>query len=313
MDRIAEELQQQLAIADFKSAVVSTRHLPDLQRDFEKLLEEKSLDRNFYDEIVSRYGLYWHFNPPDSLPMVKSVIITATPQPKVSLEFLLSGKGRYAIIPPTYIYDTDKKAADVISRHLGKRGYSICDALLPAKLLAVRSGLAKYGRNNITYVDGWGSYHRLRVFFSDMPCNDDCWQEPAAMELCETCTTCIEKCPTRAIQQDRFLVDAGRCLTFFNEKEDEFPEWVEAKWHNCLIGCMICQDTCPANKDHTAWIMPGGEFSEEETMMILDGVRKDNLPSRTIEKLKKVCMLDEYDLLQRNLSVLINKQERYKT
>jgi len=313
MDMIIEGLQQRLSSVDFKNAVVSTRHLPELRRDFEKLLEEKSLDRNFYDEIVSRYGLQWHFDPPDTIPPAKSVIITATPQPKVSLEFLLSGKGYYAIIPPTYVHDTDKKAADVISRYLSEHGYEVCDALLPTKLLAVRSGLARYGRNNITYIDNWGSYHRLRAFFSDMPCDDDCWQEPVAMELCNTCTTCLKECPTKAIQQDRFLVNAGKCLTFFNEKADEFPQWFDPEWHNCLIGCMICQDMCPANKDHTAWIMPGGEFSEEETVMILDGVCKDKLPSRTIEKLKNVCMLEEYDLLRRNLSVLINKQKRSKT
>ena len=310
MRRVVEELQQRLADADFKSAVVSTRHLAELRRDFEKLLEDKSLNREFYDEIVSRYGLYWNFDPPEGLPEAKSLIVTATLQPKVSLEFLHSGKGYYAIIPPTYIYDTDQRAADTISRHLGEHGYEICNALVPTKLVAVRSGLAKYGRNNITYIDGWGSYHRLRAFFSDMPCDDDCWQEPAAMELCDTCTTCIKKCPTKAIQQDRFLVDAGKCLTFFNEKDGEFPIWLDAKWHNALIGCMICQDVCPANKERTAWIMPGGEFSEEETEMILNGVSKDRLPTHTAEKLKKVCMFEEYDLLQRNLRVLINKQER---
>lgn len=308
MDKVIKELHQKLAAADFKSAIVSTQRLLDLRRDFEKLLEQKSLNKEFYDEIVSRYGLHWHFDHPTSFPAAKSVIITAAPQPKVSLEFEFSGKKYYAIIPPTYIPDTDKEVVDIVSPHLEKYGYKIGDALLPTKLLAVRSGLAKYGRNNITYIDGWGSYYRLRAFFSDIPCTDDHWQEPEALELCSECTACIKKCPTSAIQQDRFLVNAGKCLTFFNEASYDFPEWLDPAWHNCLIGCMICQDVCPANKDHTTWIMPGGEFSEEETGMILQGVSKDKLPSQTREKLHKVSMLDSHDLLRRNLSVLIGKK-----
>jgi len=34
---------------------------------------------------------------------------------------------------------------------------------------------------------------------------------------------------------------------------------------------------------------------------------KDKLPLKTIEKLKKLYMLDEYNLLQRSLEVLIRK------
>jgi epoxyqueuosine reductase len=310
--KVIEHIQQQLADADFKSAFVATEHLPELRHDFEKLLAEKTLNRGFYDEIVSRYGLCWHFELPVSFRTARSVIITAVPQPKTSLQFELHGKKYFSIVPPTYVHDTDKVALDIMSPLLAKHGYEIHDALLPSKLLAVRSGLARYGRNNISYIEEWGSYYRLRAFFSDMPCPQDNWREPVALELCSKCTACIKKCPTEAISADRFLVNAGKCLTFFNEKEDAFPDWLDPAWHNCLIGCMICQDVCPANKDHTAWIMPGGDFSERETGMILDGVSKDKLPANTAQKLQNVCMLESYELLQRNLGVLIDKAQTNK-
>jgi epoxyqueuosine reductase len=308
--KIFEQIQEQLAAADFKSISVSTEHLPELRRNFEKLLVEKTLKKEFYDEIVSRYGLHWHFELPVSFRTARSIIMTAVPQPKTSLQFELYGEKHLAIVPPTYIHDTDKVALDMLSPLLAKDGYKIQTALLPSKLIAVRSGLAKYGRNNIAYIDGWGSYFRLRAFFSDIPCSQDNWQEPAAMELCSKCTACINKCPTRAISADRFLVDAGQCLTFFNEGLEEFPAWIHPKWHNCLIGCMVCQDVCPANKDHTAWVMPGGDFSEEETVMILDGVPEASLPADTAQKLQKVNMLESYDLLQRNLGALIDKTRK---
>ena len=54
MRRVVEELQQRLADADFKSAVVSTRHLAELRRDFEKLLEDKC---TCIQELMAGYTL----------------------------------------------------------------------------------------------------------------------------------------------------------------------------------------------------------------------------------------------------------------
>jgi epoxyqueuosine reductase len=307
MDKGIKELDQHLADTNFKSSIVSIQHLPDLQRDLENLLEQGILSRDFYDEIISRYNLYFNFEPPTDFPMAKSIIITAALQPKVSVKFQLSNKTYSVIIPPNYSYDTDKEASNIISRDLEKYGYKVYTAKLPVKLLAVHSGLASYGRNNIAYISGWGSFFRLKAFFSDIPGIEDNWREVRMMECCNKCEACMNKCPTGAIRQDRFLISAEKCLTFFNEKSDNFPGWINPAWHHCLIGCMRCQDVCPVNKDYTKYIVPGGEFSEEETLKILKGISKDKLPLETIEKLKKLCLLDEYNLLQRNLEVLIRK------
>ena len=42
---------------------------------------------------------------------------------------------------------------------------------LHVKLLAVRSGLGKYGRNNICYIDDWGSMINLFAYFTIRNCN----------------------------------------------------------------------------------------------------------------------------------------------
>lgn len=301
-------MEQQLAQVGFKGVVVSTEHLPEVRNTYEGLLEEKSLDRHFYDEIAARYELNWNFDPAARFPTARSVIVTAVQQPKISLEFHFGGRKYYGIIPPTYVHDIDAAVLKILSAYLNGYGYEACDALLPTKLLAVRSGLARYGRNNIAYIDGWGSYFRLRAYFTDMPCGNGSWTDTVAMEQCNKCTTCVRRCPTGAISEERFLIDAGKCLTFFNEGPDDFPKWIEPAWHNCLIGCMICQDVCPANKEHVNWLMPGAEFSEEETTMILKGTIQDMLPAETSEKLRNVNMLDSYPLLKRNLRALLERE-----
>lgn len=304
-ENVTAGVEQQLGRFGFKGVVVSAEHLPELRDTYEGLLEEGSLDNSFYRELLSRYGLHWDFDASSKMPGTRSIIVAAVQQPKISLEFHFGGRKYYGIIPPTYAHDTDATVLRVISAYLNERGYEACDALLPTKLLAVRSGLARYGRNNIAYIDGWGSYFRLRAYLTDMPYENGTWREAVAVEQCAECTACVKKCPTSAIREDRFLIDAGKCLTFFNEGPEDFPKWIEPAWHNCLIGCMICQDVCPANREHVNWLMPDGDFSEEETKLILDGVARDRLPAETIEKLSKVGMLESYSLLKRNLQVLV--------
>jgi len=86
---------------------------------------------------------------------------------------------------------------------------------------------------------------------------------------------------------DRFLVHIERCLTFHNEHPADvpFPEWIDPSWHNCLVGCMVCQKVCPANKKVLNWIEPGPIFSEDETKLLVKGTILDDLPSDTKKKI----------------------------
>ncbi len=52
---------------------------------------------------------------------------------------------------------------------LGPAGIEVARARIPVKLLAVRTGLAQYGRNNIAYVRNMGSLVRLDAFCTDAP------------------------------------------------------------------------------------------------------------------------------------------------
>jgi epoxyqueuosine reductase len=171
--------------------------------------------------------------------------------------------------------------------------------------------LAEYGRNNISYIPGLGSFHRLVAFYSDFPCVEDNWGDPKVMERCETCTVCQKMCPTGAIPTDRFLLRAERCLSFFNESPDEFPDWIDSSCHHCLVGCLACQKTCPVDKKFVDNIEDGPPFSAKETELILNETPESLLPEETLKKLKNLDIAEYLGHLGRNLQVLIdNKDDR---
>jgi epoxyqueuosine reductase len=101
------------------------------------------------------------------------------------------------------------------------------------------------------------------------------------------------------------LIHAERCITFLNEGNGEFPEWVDPAWHNSLVGCMKCQLVCPVNKRLIKWVEEGEDFNEAETELILSGVPLDRIPSETAHKLKRCYMHEYLDVLPRNLRAFL--------
>ncbi|MBN1247392.1 MAG: epoxyqueuosine reductase [Anaerolineae bacterium] len=285
--------------------VVPVHHLRDLQEEIEGRYRQGLFDDEFYQERLAGFK----FSPPDDLPEARSLIVVAVPQPQIRFTFAWNGEALPLVVPPTYLHwkETDQQVEDLAAGILDAQGYRVVQAALPEKLLAVHSGLAVYGKNNVTYVAGLGSFHRPVALFSDLPCPEDAWQEARMMEHCQKCQACIRACPTGAITAERFLIHAERCLTFRNEKPGSvpFPAWVDPAWHNCLVGCMICQRVCPENKEFLGWIKEGAEFSAEETTLLLKGVPPDELPDALMEKLARWDLVDLLDIIPRNMGVFL--------
>jgi epoxyqueuosine reductase len=287
-----------------RARIVSTKHVKELGAEI-KSLREKG---DFADEIYRIYGPQY-FDPqlPSRFPDAESIIVVSTPQPMIQSTFNYDGRKLEFIVPPTY-YDANKvtwAARKALKEAFAPKSYKLVRAALPIKLLAVRSGLARYGKTNITYVPEHGSFHRLTAFYSDYDSPVDYWQEKEALPLCSKCRACVNACPTSAIQKDRFLIRAHRCLTFLNEKASkiEFPEWLDRTSHNTLIGCMRCQRACPYNKDVAHWIVKRGTFSEEETAYLLEGKFNGEKAKRIERKLKRLGL--DLSTFPRNLKVLV--------
>jgi len=302
-----QDLLGKLEERGYAARIVPIHHLGDLREGIEGAYKRGLIDEDVYREYLT----VLRFEPPASLPDARSLIVVAVPQPSVQFTFTWDGKPAPLVVPPTYLKSrqVDRQVEDVLAEILHPAGYRVTPAPVPKKLLAVCSGLAVYGRNNVSYVDGMGSFYRLAAFASDLPCLEDTWQKPRMMEACQKCAACRRKCPTGAITVERFLLHAERCIVFHNEKPTSvpFPGWIDASAHNCLVGCMTCQRVCPQNKDFVHWVEEGAAFSQEETTLLLQGQILDRLPPATADKLERSGLASYLDVLPRNLAALLGQ------
>lgn len=79
--------------------------------------------------------------------------------------------------------------------------------------------------------------------------------EMAPLEMCGSCTRCLDACPTQALHPVEGL-DAHRCLsTWTIEWQGQAPAHQDHLQGGILFGCDICQQVCPWNNralDHVA-------------------------------------------------------------
>jgi epoxyqueuosine reductase len=301
------ELLAELSKHGYQGRIVSIQRLSELKLEIQGRYRQGLVDGGLYREYLARI-----LAPPPTIPLEpRSVLVAAVPQPQVRVAFAWEGKTVPLIIPPTYLWarKIDKRVRDVVAQVLNPADYWVAAASLPKKLLAVRSGLAAYGRNNLAYVAGMGSYHRLVALYSDLPCDDDTWQPVRMLPRCEACSACVRRCPGAAITTERFLLHAERCITFHNEKDSSvpFPSWFEARWQSCLVGCMRCQDVCPENGGTVDCLKDGLAFSQQETALLLSGRRLEQFPSAAAQKLLQSEMAGFLEVMPRSLHACLEQ------
>jgi epoxyqueuosine reductase len=297
-------LQSEFGKLHAKFRTVSIIHLKDLQTEIIEWKRNGLITEKFYKQNYGQFS----FKPPATLPNARSIIVIGIPQKITPVEFFYKGKRHQTVLPPTYVYSEVRTTCkEILSQILEKKRYFVDRAILPLKLLAVKSGLAKYGKNNICYVNEMGSFTRLEAFYTDYEFLTDEWHEKKIMKSCSTCSLCQNACPTHCIPKERFLIHADRCLTYLNENKGDFPSWVNVQSHNALVGCMHCQIVCPQNKKFLQFNKQTVNFTEEETSIILQKTPRRHLSKALAKKLIRFDIDEYYPLLGRNLSVLMNE------
>jgi len=293
-----------LAEHGWQARVVAADHLDELRARLTRTLASGALPEPAASHIAQEVA----FALPEGMEAARAVVIGAVARPLTQATLTLGGSEHTVPVPPHYAgyYTVPDQLTAVVAAALAPSGHRAVRFEPPLKTLAACSGLARYGRNNIAYVPGLGSYLLLAACATDAPPPDDAaWDEPLELERCERCSACLRACPTGAIQADRFLLHTERCLTLVNEDRAPFPEWVDPAWHTCAVGCLRCQQVCPENAGIELIVDPPELFDDKESAAILAATDRAELSAATLDKLER-CGLDySPDLIARNLTALL--------
>jgi len=303
------DLENGIPESFYKYRVMSVKHLQELQGDFESVDADGKVSNN---SVFRSYIQKQQHHLPDSLPDAKSVIVMAVFTPLMTVDFRHQG-AIHEIMVPHYYEDgisEDHLKTTILNNIIRDNQYRVENGRMHVllKRLAVRTGLGKYGRNNICYVEGMGSFLKLYAFFTDYEFDEDNWQEAEMMDSCKNCKVCLKQCPTGAISEDCFVIDVEKCIPLYNEVPGEIPDWIDSSSHNALMGCMRCQLPCPANSEVATQTQKLDSITEEETQMILDGISSDDLYQSLWEKLRMFIPEHAYyyfPVITRNLRVLL--------
>jgi len=251
----------------------------------------------------------------------KSIIMLSIARPAHALTFECESGLFSCFIPPTYVGNNQLRSTLLkdLRNFMGWDFPKISILRAPIKRLAVRSGLAVYGRNNITYSGEYGSYHQLLGFACEAELEPFCAGEQTEnprLPACIRCSACIRRCPTEAIDQNRFLIHAEKCFTLFTETPGCLPP-VRNKLIGemlCLVGCLSCQTVCPANRGRLKIEQAPVSFTAAETRHFLADNSMRNGSDRRLDpvwqgirtKLKILGMLQYQNRIGRNLRFIMN-------
>ena len=284
--------------------------LDEVRRSFEKRLEAGEIDAGFYRDNLAAFT----FLEGVSLKKKSSIILVAVPKPAHILTFTIGEKKTETILPPTYVRyrKTFAKVRDDLAEALAASGFHVELLNAPLKALGNRLGLLSYGRNNVGYIDGLGSYFQLVGLVSDLPLAEGSPPPRPAETLlprCHKCRICAAACPTGAIEKERILLHAEKCYTLFSESPNPIPENLKPPSPKCLIGCLRCQELCPEDKGLLRHEI-AASFDAEETQAFLgikpaaDGPAFD----RARKKFQELGLSEGFPVFRRNLKRLLKFQ-----
>ena len=198
-----------------------------LERTFEKRINPFLL----MPDVKSIISLACLYNTPFNYKNDKNI-------PKIS---------RYAYGTADYHIVIKEKIEKVIKEivkkiHNVKAQIYVDDCDVMEKVWAVKSGLGWVGKNTIVLNENYGSFAFIATVFINVELD----YNESVLNQCETCTMCIDSCPTGALF-DEHKLDANLCISYHTiENKNAIPENINL--NGWIFGCDICQDACPYNR-----------------------------------------------------------------
>jgi epoxyqueuosine reductase len=225
-------------------------------------------------------------DPEYLVPGAKSLIVTG-------LSYYTEKRQREPDVPILSRYAYGESYHSVIKRKLDKLlsyiktiypetlGRPFVDsAPLLEKAWAVEAGLGWQGRHSIVINKEIGSFFFIGTLILNIKLDYD---EPVTGDYCGNCRTCVDLCPTAAINENH-TIDARKCIANLTiENRGPIPEEIIPKTGGRVYGCDKCQEVCPWNNNAKPHNTPEFDLSEEIELM-----KKEDWLNLSREKFKRL-------------------------
>ena len=166
---------------------------------------------------------------------------------------------------------------------------------------AKRSGIGWIGKNTLIIHPRKGSFFFLAEIILDL----DLQYDSPISDYCGTCTRCIDACPTDAIDEQGYVMDGSKCISYLTiELKDDIPAEFRGKMDNWMFGCDICQQVCPWNRFSTPH--EESEFIPNEDLLTMTKEDWQNMTQSTFNSLFEGSAVKrtKYEGLSRNIKFL---------
>lgn len=131
------------------------------------------------------------------------------------------------------------------------------------------AGMGWKAKNTLLINKHQGSWFFLAALLLDAPLAYDA---PVESTHCGTCTACLDACPTDAFVAPHVL-DATKCISYLTiEHRSAIPIELRPKMQDWILGCDVCQDVCPWNRQPTLSTVPEFQPLEAHNPLELTGL-----------------------------------------
>ena len=206
-------LQEWAARRGYRVAVGDLALLAEVRTEIEGRAAAGEFEGEFFRVHLSRFR--YGAEDESFQPSEAKVVLLAVPRPAHRIVFRLREGTFEVVLPPTYLSYRElfEELRAELAALLGG-GIRLAVLNAPLKAVAVRLGLAAYGRNNLAYVSGMGSYHQLVGFLVEgegfRPVEA---RPPQLLPACKACQACRRACPLDiAVDENPNHPECVRCL-----------------------------------------------------------------------------------------------------